>query len=96
MHANYRRQNVSVMGVCVEVPEKLLRLSKELNLSFPLVSDRAATLSKKFGFYDGKAGRAARAAVAVSDGKVLYSTRVNTTRMPTKLLPWVETLKRSA
>lgn len=71
---------------------ELAKFADAIGIDFPLLGDKGGKVSKKFGFYDSENKRASRAVAVIADGQLLYSRKVTTTRIPSRLLPWVETV----
>lgn len=69
----------------------LARWGKDVGVSFPLLGDERGEVSRQYGFYDAATNRTMRAVAVVSEGALIYSERVTTTDIPSRLLPWVET-----
>ncbi len=88
----YRSQNVQVLGISTDDSAELAKFAADIGIEFPLLCDKGGTVSKKFGFYDNKKQRSSRAVAAIADGQLLYSGKVTTTRIPSRLLPWVESV----
>lgn len=90
--AQYRRQNVQVLGISVDDSTETAKWAKEIGISFPLLSDVGGKVSKRFGLFDTKTNRSAKAVAVVLEGQLVYSKKVTATEVPSGISPWMEGL----
>jgi len=84
-------QNVRVLGVSGDKPEKLQAFREKFNLPFDLVSDSGGELMKAFGVPHAL-GIAARQAFLVSDGKIIWrDTSASTSKQAEDVLAALST-----
>jgi peroxiredoxin len=88
----YRRQNVQVLGISVDDSVETATWAKEIGITFPLLSDKGGKVAKRFGLFDTKTNRAAKALAVVLDGQLVYSQKVSDTEVPIGISPWMEKL----
>lgn len=83
-----------VLGISVDTPFALREFARQNDLSFPLISDHSAEISKQYGVDTEMPGLgyrvATRAVFLIEDGEVLYREVLDD---PTKL-PDLGTLKK--
>jgi peroxiredoxin len=80
------------LGISVDDSVETANWSKEIGITFPLLSDEGGKTAKRFALFDAKTNRAARAVAVVLNGQLVFSKKVTTTEVPAGLLPWMEKL----
>lgn len=88
----YRRQNVQVLGISVDDSAETAMWANDIGITFPLLSDKGGKVAKRFGLFDAKTNRAAKAVAVVLDGQLVYSKKVTDTEVPVEISPWMEKL----
>lgn len=78
------------MGISVDDPVEIAGWAKKIGITFPLLSDKGGKVAKRFGLFDAKTNRAAKAVAVVLDGQIVYSKIVTDTEVPLDVSPWME------
>jgi peroxiredoxin len=82
------------LGISVDDSAETAKWAKEIGITFPLLSDVGGKVAKRFGLFDTKTLRAARAVAVVLEGQLVYSKKVTDTEVPSDISPWMESLSR--
>lgn len=82
------------MGISVDDSAETAEWARKIGVTFPLLSDRGAKVSKRFDLFDAKSGTSAKAVAVIDEGKLLFTKRVISTEVPTEISPWKEALAR--
>lgn len=88
----YRSQNVQVLGISVDDSDETAKWARNIKVTFPLLSDKDGKVAKRFGLFDARTKRAAKAVAVILEGQLVYTKKVTSTEVPSEISPWMEKL----